>query len=464
MNGGQMPVIMKCFVIAAAVIMLTGCAQREDVTFPNLPPETYMAIADSVRNPTVYIQTIAWWGEDPDGEIAGFEYRWAAGPASACSLDTDWVFTEETSKEFSLPVSGGITTHTIQVRAIDDDGAADPTPSELTLPVTNTPPEVFIWNYHALPDTTFPALLVKWHGDDAEGRETIRGYEIWLDGHEEDPVFLAPEDTVASFGYDDFDGRYGMRSLYLKAFDSACDTSEAVVHSWYVKEPVGGVLLVDDRTTSPPGYNITDAFYRGALDSCLEAFSLLDFDRFGGRVYAYNFDQLLGQFDLVIWYNDHLMQGSANLTLAEDAIPHYIESGGRFLLVSVGAIGTDGALPDSVYFDIFGVNALYTKSGSTGFDCIAWNVAGNSALGLGGLRVNGIFSGIECMEPSSEATPLFYIPPGTAGPQQTVNYYLGIMNSWGEGRAALITFPISRSNTYGNARNEFCKTVALMLD
>jgi hypothetical protein len=66
------------------------------------------------------------------------------------------------------------------------------------------------------------------------------------------------------------------------------------------------------------------------------------------------------------------------------------------------------------------------------------------------------------MRPAPQATPLFHIPPGVAA-ADTANYYLGMLNSYGGGRAALLTFPMSRADSYGNAQNEFCKIIDLVL-
>ena len=55
----------------------------------------------------------------------------------------------------------------------------DETPATLGLPVTNQPPVVRIYDRGALPDTTFPALRIRWVGDDPEGSETILKYKLW---------------------------------------------------------------------------------------------------------------------------------------------------------------------------------------------------------------------------------------------------------------------------------------------
>jgi hypothetical protein len=190
---------------------------------------------------------------------------------------------------------------------------------------------------------------------------------------------------------------------------------------------------------------------------------VLDLGKFGGIDYSHNFEELFGLFDLVIWYNDVLRAPMPGLTNADEAFRSYVAGGGAFMLVSMAAVGTGGALLDSTAFETFGIDTLYYRNDQTNFDCTRWEIKANIDLGLDSLMVSGFYLGVECMRPTAQATPIYFVPPGTAGAAQTENYYLGIMNSSQGGKAALITFPMSRGDSYGNARSEFCKLINLML-
>jgi hypothetical protein len=456
----------------ALLALPTGCAKEEKLAISNLAPETYLAIADSIRNATVYSQTLTWWGDDRDGEVVAFEYRWFTDPDEpGCQLDTTWVRTEEKSHLFDLPVTTGTSIHRFEVRAIDNEDLRDPTPCRLTVPVTNSAPGVMIWGADALPDTTFPALHATWHGSDPEGDSTVAKYIVWLDGSRADAKVLTPPDTVISLGPDDFAGRLDRtRTLNLIAVDSGCDTSEVVQHTWYVRHAAGSILLVDDiGAAAGVVEGPSDRFYRSASDSCGRGYSVLDLRRFGGSIAAHNFRDLFPQFEVVVWYNDPYTTASTYLTAAETDIRDYIEDGGKMLLVSLAAIGSAGALHDSLWPEVLGVDSLFVRSTSSGpttnFDCKNWQVRSNTALGLDTLKVSGIWVGTECMLPLPSATPLYYIPPGTiTTPKQTEDYYLGIMSSWQTGKTVLLTFPLSRSTDYANAHREYCKIIDLLLD
>jgi hypothetical protein len=465
--GGTVFGILLTAVFAALV---SGCAKEENLMVPNLPPETFLAVGDTVHHATAYSQVLAWWGEDKDGEVVGYEYRWFIDPTEGgCRLDTNWVRTVETSMAFNLPVTNGQSAHRFEVRAIDNDEARDSSACKVTLPVTNAPPVVALDPDFSLPDTTVGAFLVKWQGSDPNGNSTLARYRVWLDGSAEAARDIIPPDTVATFGPGDFAGRFDRpRTLNLIAIDSGCDTSQVVTHTWFVKEPRGQILLVDDLRRDDQGETaekITDRFYRTGLDSCDPpySYSVLNIEGYGGQLAAHNLPDLLGAFDLVIWYNDPNKLASARLTAAEGDLMNYLEKGGRLMLSSLAAIGSGSALRDSLWPEVFGIDSVLVRNSTSNFSCNRWAVWGNATVGLDSLKIDNIWAGLECMLPDPAATPLFYIRRGTAGSYQTENYYLAILNSWGEGRTALVTFPLSRSDVYGNARGEYCKIVNLLL-
>lgn len=447
-------------VLTLCGLLLVGCAEKNTSMTPNLAPETYICLADSVRNPVVYIQKIWWWGEDIDGEVVGYEYRCILDTSeTTCGFPEGWVYTTETRKEFHLPVTKGMSVHRIEVRAIDNQGAKDPTPAAVDLPLINSPPSVEIVERASLPDTTYPAIRLRWKGHDADGDQTIDRYLIKLDGSDRLISFDAGE-TTGSLGFDDFEGRFGLRTLYLYAIDTGCRSSQPATYTWYVKEPRGKVLLIDNLPKAYGGYSISDRFYRSALDSVFSEYSVLDFEKFGGAPYAFAYQKLFEMFNMVIWYNDPWYDAIAQreglyLSEAAQGIVEYVSNGGRFILVSLCAIGTRGAFEDSIAMDLFGIDEIYWNKSVTDFSCKRWVVKANAQLGLEELKVDGLYQGADCFRPKASATPLFWIEPGTIGETQTVEYYIGVANSYGNGKAGLLTFPFSRSNAYGNLRKVF---------
>ena len=453
--------------------IISGCAKDENLVLPNTPPETFIAIADSITNPTAYIQDIHWWGEDIDGEVVGYEYRWFLDETEpGCPMDTVWVYTEDTSREFHIPVTNGVVRrHRLQVRAIDNRQVADRSPCELVTPVFNTPPVISLRDAKALPDTTYPAILVKWDVEDAEGIETVDSFKAWLDGNEENAKHMGGGDSAATFGFEDFQDRYGERTLYLRGVDTGCDSSNLVTHTWHVKEPVGDVLIVDDLWSASGTVDfITNGKYMNLMKACAGTFSKLDLEAFDGVTYAHNYDDLFEIFDLVIWYDDPVRAVSATLPFARDAVGNYASGGGSFMLVSLTAVGPQGAFADAAMFEVFGIDSLFFRVDdlsrpNTSFDCKTdWNIIGSDDFGLGSLAVTQNILGAKCMAKRESSVSLYHLPPYSVDVLQDVDYYVALLNYWGAGKVAVFTVPLSNLNAYGTLENEFCKIIDLMID
>jgi hypothetical protein len=468
--------VLITLALASALVLgiISGCAREDSTVLPNTPPETFIAVADSVRNPTAYIQEVHWWGDDIDGEVIGYEYRWFQDPSEpGCPMDTAWRFTLETWREFHLPVTNGVVrTHRVEVRAIDNRQVADPTPGVLVVPVTNTPPVVSLKDANSLPDTTYPAILVKWDVEDAEGRETVVSFKAWLDGNEENAKYIEGADSAAAFGFDDFQGRYGDRTLYLFGIDTGCDSSNLVTHTWQVKEPSGDVLIVDDLWSSSGAVDfVTNIKYMGLMKACVGTFSKLDLEGFGGVTYAHNYADLFKIFDLVIWYDDPVRAVSATLPFTREAVGDYAAgASGSFMLVSLTALSPRGAFSDEAMFEVFGVDSLFWRLDDegrpiTGFDCkLTWNMTGNTDFGLDSLAVAANTAGARCMAKRESSVSLYHIPPYTVDVLQRVDYYIALLNYWGTGKVAVFTIPLSNCDGYLTLENEFCKIVDLMLN
>jgi len=140
------------FVIIIFLGSLAILSCSEDISnnpLPNQPPKTFLTIfTENNLNPVISRQTFNWWGDDPDGTVAGFVYTFNTNAENITEWDTsvvsdpDWTFTTETQETFILSLAGTDTIYTFWVKAIDDEGAADPTGARQQYPIVNTKPEV----------------------------------------------------------------------------------------------------------------------------------------------------------------------------------------------------------------------------------------------------------------------------------------------------------------------------------
>ena len=167
------------FIAVAALLILTLVAcdlfhpTLPPSTSGNLPPETHVSFfyhpdttlyageywinrgdtvwideGDSLLiglDTTISVQEISWWGDDPDGNVIGYYYRWSY-------MDTA-VFTQDETAIFYLPLRTQLDVYSFYVQAVDDSNAVDPSPAVATFPVFNSPPEVE-WKLNSLPQST----------------------------------------------------------------------------------------------------------------------------------------------------------------------------------------------------------------------------------------------------------------------------------------------------------------------
>jgi len=449
-----------CLLVAAA---LTGCSRDLGKLHSNMSPETGVFVEgplDTVR----YAVKLFWWGEDSDGEVAGFYYQWTLD--GAAPVDGGWTFTTAKSKDFILPVPNGYAVQTFWIKAVDNKNNEDPTPATQNFPVTNAMPSV-TFGQTALPDTTLPAVTFYWHGTDPDGDATVAYYVVWLDGQEDSPVIVAGQDTTLG---PDYITTYGDRTVYVRAVDEAQGSSPVISHTWNVIAPVGDVLLVDDVPSSVAGGAVTDAFYRAVVDSLVPAhqFTIFDVASQGSFRSPREISLILPLFKQVVWYGDTRSTPSAGLYMGQAGIAEFLDNGGGLYVEGIAVLGDNGSLTSDFAAQYLGVDSLRTLyispsvPKSTNFALSnGWVLQGDLSIGLDSLKVQGILGGCEIAHPSSQAETLHYLLPGTFS-GQTENYYLGTMVRGGVFKTACVTFPIRRCNGFANAKQEVAKILTML--
>lgn len=314
------------FLVIAILFVVMGCGGDEDPInadgtqgdrkdpVGNEYPETYVSInvpPGELPDITTSRKQLNWWGEDPDGRVVSYQYRWgkvlfemispdSTVPDSVHVLDladsirivltdTTWEdseWTEEVSesKEFTVPIRSAFDVFIFQVAAFDNDEALDPTPAEVAFPVINSPPEVdfrILSNPMAEPDThfTFPIRTFVWDGQDPDGNETIEAFMYALNPSEGDTNWIEMDATVNSLTLDSTVLTPGEKVFWLKARDVAGFESNRIhfpdttvstdPEYWFVKAPKGRFLLVDDYYR-----DLSNAYLNSYRDAFTEAFGV----------------------------------------------------------------------------------------------------------------------------------------------------------------------------------------------
>ena len=285
-------------------------------------------------------QELNWWGEDPDGEVVGYKYKW--------STDSAWTFTDLESGVFYVPIRSDLDVFSFEVRSVDDDGNEDPTPSILTLPIKNSSPEI-AFRYLSNPliadiggDTsfTFPTRTFIWDLYDQDGNETITD------------IFYALDDTCDAC-WERLDGDEtsitltnigpGIRTFFVKCRDIAGaesmiaqypdSTRPSDAQVWVVKPIVGDVLIVDDYPLD--NSNNALSWYVGMMDTLLSS-NGYSFWEIGDELpySATDVTANLNYFKTVLWYAAYNNTASANDTYnrAEASLVNFIMGGGNLFI------------------------------------------------------------------------------------------------------------------------------------
>ena len=310
---------------------MQSCSDVPTGNISNQPPDTHLSLfPDSIISPQKTLLKITWWGDDPDGFVAGYRF----------SFDSlNWTFTTKNDSTFLLAIHGIDSTFRFWVAAVDDKGLIDPTPATNRYPVVNSPPSVSFNAGTEITDTSFPVAAFSWTGTDPDGNSTISNY-YWslndtLHWHQIPP-------TVTSFTLRQSDGIIAgtNNKLYLRAKDIAGIYSPTVRmpdtgKTWFVRPVTGHILVINDYPVSILDHSDAAAFYQNALDTgSFSQHSTLDI-KISGGVNLPKIKSMLTEtmklFPCVVWYagRGNNTADNADFDLAQQTIPFYLAANGK---------------------------------------------------------------------------------------------------------------------------------------
>ncbi|MCK4529652.1 MAG: hypothetical protein KAU44_00595 [Candidatus Marinimicrobia bacterium] len=379
-------------------------------TAENLPPETHISFfyhPDTTLGPgdywvnkgdttwvldtlimgldtTVSVQEVNWWGDDPDGNVIGYYYRWSYMDSA--------IFTQDESALFYLPLRTQFDIYSFHVQAVDNDSLMDPTAAIASFPVFNSPPEVE-WKLNSLPISTrekdsvhysFTHHSFYWDISDIDGEETITEIYYALD---DTSSWTKLDGTVRDVMLTDITP--GKHNIYLKVKDIAgaksnvitfpdrnSDESEILV--WEVVEPIGDILIVNDFAGDQVEYTHQNLF-TGIFDGVLGSNSYSVWGIGSNIVNTANtipyspidIEFNLSSFSKVFWFT---FQGSNNLNDASLALTRFIADGGTLLMNNAQKVAPESR-PDTIW-TFTDIDTVYQYS-STGRIWPGINIEGN---------------------------------------------------------------------------------------
>lgn len=301
--------------VPVLITLLVSC-HRKPLENPveNIPPETYLYVEGRVDTVPARV-ALHWYGNDPDGYVVGFYYHWDDEP--------DTVFTTANSDTFSLSSAGSVQVHVFKIWALDNEGAVDPTPASVTIPVINSPPTIQFQYGTLPPDTILPVATyyLEWH--DVDGDSTVTGYYWKVNNGESHFVSVdSPSVTITDFSP-------GQNVVYFWAEDENSAVSDTIADTVFVIPVTGRILLVDDDP------DVTaDEFYSRILDSLGYEYTLWRVDRglpyspVDQRYVINNFG-----FQLIIWYTGETQSHVKDIYRY---LLSYLDNGNKLMLTGSG--------------------------------------------------------------------------------------------------------------------------------
>ncbi len=122
-------IILKIFILISFLLIWNSCEKPTDPN-PNDPPNTTVANIPSDGDTLFALQTLYWDGEDNDGYVKGYQYRYITHRLiQGDSVVQEWKYTEQTSLTVAFLSDDDLNKQEFEVRAIDNTGAVDPSPA-----------------------------------------------------------------------------------------------------------------------------------------------------------------------------------------------------------------------------------------------------------------------------------------------------------------------------------------------
>lgn len=360
----------------ATATLISSCEMGSPID--NFPPKTTMFLDEINLTGEQRLNTFVrlhWLGDDRDGYVVGYEV----------TLDgQNWRFTPNTDSTFRFELSAGSDTTdiTVQVRAVDNDGAVDPDPASLVIPIQNTAPVAGFDSTTLIPDTVFSIWSTLWFADDFDGTESIDSIFIRAnDGpwyplasnirlatfRPMDPFSEADQDVqlfVGTNAEEQAEALTGLRMnddnvMYLRVKDIAGSFSEIDTSNQFFLRPQRGDLLLVDAH----GNSGADNTYRDILGQVDPNHDIIDILENTPRFWNPTFSLLLEEYDKVVWYSSGRPIGATGdliaLEVAADEIQRFLNGGGKLMVsLEVPSIFTSAERETSIISGFSPIDSL----------------------------------------------------------------------------------------------------------
>ena len=336
-----MKVIFKLASLLSILFLIFGyaCQRATSPPSPNLPPNTTLANIPVEDDTLFALVTLHWDGEDNDGYIAGYQYRYITLHLfMADSVVQEWKKVNETSLTIAFESSDELNYQKFQVHAVDNVGDVDPTPAEKRFYTEKTIfPEAEILSpehnqqFFAIDQTTdwWQGIQITFTAKDEDGEVVEYAWAV------DNSDWNWTQDTTLYITPDQFSPLEGEHIIRVTARDNTnlVDPEGDSITIKLIKPSFDKKILIIDETIEsafPFGMNISDNTVDNFYAEIFRTDESWDFKKKGIPP-----KDSLGHYQLIIWHADNSYSNPSNYHKLPDHIDDimdYLNVGGNFIM------------------------------------------------------------------------------------------------------------------------------------
>ncbi len=330
-------ILLFCLIL----ISQWACQRDTSSANPNDPPNTTLANIPIDSSTIFALATLHWDGEDTDGFIKGYQYRYTTKHMLQGDIyEQDWIETDKTSLTIAFESSDSLNMQTFEVRAVDNSGAVDPSPAKKIFftPKTYEPvTEILSPNnnsVHFARETAtdwWPGVEITFTAKDEDEQGDIVEYAWAVDDGEwtwttDTSLFIEPENFTP------LQGSHTIRVTSRDNTNLIDPVGDSITVNLIKPTFEKDILIIDETVESlipgegKPSDKEVDEFY-AELFGTDESW---DFQKNGIPP-----KETLGQYKMLIWHADNPYSTTSDvhkLPVHINVIKDYMNVGGDFVM------------------------------------------------------------------------------------------------------------------------------------
>jgi len=324
--------------ICAVLLLFSSCFKPTSPERENMPPNTTLANVPKDGDTLFALATLHWDGEDYDGYVVKYQYRYITYHLIiGDSIIKDWEETDKTSLTIAFESSDEINMQKFQVRAVDNDGAVDPTPAEKIFYTRKAiPPSTKIsfplenQQFFVIDNTTdwWQGIPLTFKGKDQDGE--IVEYAWSVDGGQ----WHWTKDTATYIKPNDFkpplEGQHTIKVISRDNTNLIDPIGDSVKIKLIKPKFDREILIVDntDERNFPSGIKANDDSTDNFYTRVFETTDQIDISK--GETITRD---VIGRYKLIVWHaDDKPTIKPKEIVQYADTLKDYLSVGGNLLV------------------------------------------------------------------------------------------------------------------------------------